>query len=252
MREAVEESGPLTELVDDPGAAALTAIYDGMSTFIDPEKAIHLLDDACARARKVGEPGLERLARAFRLVALRLLGVTEGLGEESRVLTEHHGSLDYDRYISLWAASLLAFADRDRVRLRRLMDAQLKDLMASGLRENWLTMYWGALALIIGGEDYLPQLRRARVRAESEGRQADADCVLALAYAAACRDDWETAAELLGTSRSALLRDTASFVHHAVLREQLIRPQLDAAVLTAATARGEQRRMDEVLAEHGL
>jgi len=132
------------------------------------------------------------------------------------------------------------------------MDSQLADLMASGLSENWLTMYWDALAMISGGETYLPQLRRARARAEAEGRNAEADCVLALGYAAACRDEWEQAAKMLGAARAALMRDTAGFIHHALLREQLVRPRLDPDVFESATARGEGLALDVLLQEHGV
>ena len=82
-----------------------------------------------------------------------------------------------------------------------LMDEQRADLSTTALNENWLTLYWGALALICEGEDYLPQLRRARSRAAAEGRGAEADCVLALGFAAACDDDCERAAELLARHR---------------------------------------------------
>ena len=254
MRDAAEEATALSAQLDDPGAAVITAIYDAMLHLVAPGQAATRLKDASNQARTAGEPGLERLARAFRVVALRLLGRTRGLDDEVRALTEADSGVDYDydRYICLWAASLVALVDRDGPRLRQLMDAQLADLMASGLHENWLTMYWEALSMIGGGENYLPQLRRARLRAESEGRQAEADCVLALGYAAACRDQWEQAAELLGAARGELLDDTASFIHHALLREQLVQPRLEPEVFTAATTRGEALALDVLLDEHGL
>ena len=74
------------------------------------------------------------------------------------------------------------------------------------------------------GEDYVDQLRRSRARAEAEGRVADADCVLALACAAACRDDWEEAAELVGAPAGTLLDDTAGFFHLSLVRDQMVRP----------------------------
>ena len=237
MRDANAEATALSA-ARRPGAAVITAIYDGLVQFSTPARAVLRLEDACARARAADEPGLERLARAFRVVLLRLLGRTDGLDEEIDALVEADSGSDYDRYICIWSASLVALVDRDGPRQRRLMDAQLADLMASGLRENWLTMYWEALAMIGGGEDYLPQLRRARQRAEAEGRHAEADWVLALGYAAACRDEWEQAAELLGAAEGALQRDTASFIHHALLREQLVRPRLDPDAFAAVTARG--------------
>jgi predicted ATPase/DNA-binding SARP family transcriptional activator len=252
LRDAAEEASALSVHVDEPGAAVIADIYDAMARLTSPNRAALRLEDACNRARALGEPGLERLARGFRLVPLRLLGRTRGLDAEVHDLTETQTGQDYDRYICIWAASLLALVDRDGPRLRRLMDAQLSDLVASGLRENWLTMYWEALAMISGGESYLPQLRRARERAEAEGRQAEADCVLALGYAAACRNRWEQAAELLGAAAGALQRDTASFIHLALLREQLVRPRLDPDAFTAATLRGETLALEALLDEHGV
>ncbi len=246
------EATALSAELDDPAAATITAIYDAMAHFIVPTEAAQRLDEACDQALAVGEPGLERLARGFRLVVLRLLGRTEGLDEEVRALTEADSEGDYARYICNWAASLVALVARDGPHLRRLMDSQLADLMASGLRENWLTIYWESLAMISQGESYLPQLRRARDRAEAEGRDPRADCVLALGYAAACRDQWEQAAELLGAARRPLLRDTAGFIHHALLREQLVQPRLEPEVFTAATARGEGLALDVLLEQHSV
>ena len=218
----------------------------------DPAGVTRRLEQVAAAARAAGEPGLERLARGFRLFTVRMQGPDERLAEEVRELLEAESGRDYDRYICIWAASLLALVDRDGDRLRGLMDAQLADLMASGLRENWLTMYWGALALIAERRDYLPQLRRAQDRAAAEGRRVDADCVLALAYAAACADEWERAAELLGAGASTLLHDTAGFIHLALVREQLVRPHLDPAAFAAASALGQELDMGAVLAENGL
>ena len=252
MRDAAVEATALSERVDDPGAAVITAICDAIVHLVAPAKAVKRLEEARKLAHSVDEPGLERLARGYRVVALRMLGDTCGLDDEARALTETESDGDYDRYICIWAVSLVALVDRDGVRLRRLMDAQLTDLMASGLQENWLTLYWEALAMIAGGENYLPQLRRARQRAEAEGRQAGADCALALGYAAACRDQWERAAELLGAAGGALLHDTAGFIHHTLLREQLVRPRLAPDVFEAATTRGQGLDLDRLLDEHGL
>ena len=253
MREATEEAGTLLADLDEPGAAVIVAINDAMSHLLEPARSAKRLEDAARRARAAGEPGLERLARSYRVVAQRLQGRRRGLDAEVRDLLEEDDSEhEYDRYLCIWAASLVALVDRDGPGLRRLMDAQLADLMASGLRENWLTMYWEALALIAGREDYLPQLRRACDRAEAEGRRPEADCLLALGYAAACRDAWEEAAELLGAAGQVLLHDTAGFIHQALLREQLVAPRLDPEVLRAATARGRRKPVDALLREHGL
>ena len=250
IREAVGHAAAV-EAPTEAAAHVITTIYDGMAHIIRPGLAVERFEEARDRARAAGEPGLERLARAFRMVALLLLGRTDGLDAEARALTGPDPVADYDRYLALWAASLVAVAERDGARQRELMDAQVADLASSGLRENWLTLYWEALALIGEGADHLPQLRRARQRAEAEGRDAEADCVLALAYAAACRDEWERAAELLGAA-AGLQRDTAGFLHLVLLRDRLVRPRLDPDVFGSATARGQGLVLEEVLAEHGL
>jgi hypothetical protein len=252
MREATAEAGELLEQVDDPGGEVILAVYRAIARLVPPEPAARALEDAANRAQSLGEPGLERLARGFRAVALRMTGLSDGLEEELQGLTEAGSSSEYDRYICLWVASLLALVERDGPRLRRLMDAQLEDLMENGLQENWLTMYWEALVLIGDGQEYLPKLRRSRQRAEAEGRSADADCVLALAYDAACHDEWERAAELMGAAGTALRHDTASFIHHALMREQLVRPRLGSEVFDEATALGRKADLSELLDVHGL
>jgi predicted ATPase/DNA-binding SARP family transcriptional activator len=249
MREAADEAAGLLEQVDDPGAGVIVAVYRAIVRLVPPEPAVLALEEAADRAKALGEPGLERLARGFRAVALRMAGRADGLAEELQDLTDADPSSDYDRYICLWVASLLALVDRDAPRLRRLMDAQLGDLMASGLQENWLTMYWEALVLIGDGQDYMPKLRRSRQRAEAEGRSPDADCVLAFAYDAACHDEWERAAELVGAADGSLRHDTAGYIHHVLLREQLVRPRLEPEVFREATQRGRKTDVDDLLSE---
>jgi predicted ATPase/DNA-binding SARP family transcriptional activator len=251
LREAAGAAVHLAGGLDEPGATVIATINDTMVHLGDPLRAAHRLESAADQARALDEPGLERLARGYRVATLRLAG-RAGDDEELRALTDDVPGADYDRYICLWVASLVALVNRDGQRLRKLMDAQLADLMSSGLRENWLTMYWGALTSISNREDYLPQLRRARRQAEAEGRNPDPDFVLALGYAAALRDDWERAAELLGAAGGPLLHDTAGFFHHALLLGQLVAPRLEPEALAAATARGASLALPDVLREHGL
>jgi hypothetical protein len=183
-------------------------------------------------------------------------GPSPALADETRAVVrsavEVDGERDYDSYIIHWAASLLALVDLDGPRLRGLMDAQLRDLAATGLRENWLTMYWEALALALEGEEFLPQLGRSRARAAAEGRNADADCVLALACAAAARGEWEESAELIGVVADTMLHDTAGYIHLVLVRDQLVRPMLDRETFKAARVRGIGRDVPAILAEHGL
>lgn len=252
MRAAATRAARLAERLDEPGASVVVLVYEALVHLDDPARATRRLEAAGRRARDIGEPGLARLARGYRLVTVRMQGPCEELADEAREVVETVGERDYDRYLCHWAASLLALVDRDAPRLRRLMDAQLRDLAATGLRENWLTMYWSALALVVAGEDYVDQLRRSRARAEAEGRVADADCVLALACAAACRDDWEEAAELLGAAAGPLLDDTAGFFHLSLVRDQMVRPRLDPGTFAAATARGARGDLRAILAAHGV
>jgi len=252
MRTAATKAASLSAQVDDAGGAVIAAIYEALVRLTDPVAATRRLEQARDRAVAAGEPGLERLARGYRLMTVRMKGPDPTLDDEARVLLEADSGRDYDRYLCLWSMSLLALVNRDGPRLRGLMDAQVADLMTSELRENWLTMFWGALALIAQRRDYLPQLRRARSRAAAEDRGVDGDCMLALAYAAACADEWEPAAELLAAAADTLLHDTAGFIHLVLVRDQLVRPHLEPEAFAAATARGQKLDVGAVLAEHGL
>jgi hypothetical protein len=252
MREAAAGAVAISAAGDDEGAAVIADIYDAMAHLDAPDRAASRLEEAGQRARAIGVQGLERLARGYRMVALRMLGHTEGLREEGRILTDGTTELDYARYLCHWSASLIALLERDGAWLEHLMDQQRADLATTALHENWLTLYWGALALIAQGEDYLPQLSRSRAQAELEGRSADADCVLALAYAAACRDEWGRAAELVGATAGALLHDTASYIHQAMLTDQLVRPQLEPAEFAARIAQGQRMSIAEILDAAGL
>ncbi|MGH3347737.1 MAG: hypothetical protein ACRDO4_12215, partial [Nocardioides sp.] len=252
MRASTADAVLLMSRVDDPGASTVVSIYDAMTHLLEPAQATRRLEAAADRAEALGEPGLARLARGYRLVTARIEGPSPTLADKARAVVDSVVEREYDSYIIHWAASLLALVDLDAPRLRELMDAQIRDLAASGLRGNWLTMYWEALALALEGEDYLDQLRRARARAEAEGRNADADCVLAVACAAAARGEWEHAAELIGVVADTMLNDTAGYIHLVLFRDQLVRPRLDADVFKAARVRGADRNASAVLAEHGV
>jgi hypothetical protein len=74
---------------------------------------------------------------------------------------------------------------------------------------------------------------------------------LALAYSAACGDDWERAAELVGTTEGALLHDTAGYIHQAIIRDRLARPRLDSDRYAELASRGRGLALADVLSEHG-
>ncbi|MGY1810879.1 ATP-binding protein [Blastococcus sp. SYSU D00669] len=248
---AAGAAAEVVEAAGDPGGAAVAAHYAAITQAVRPRVALARLAQARAQAVAADEPGLVRLDDAYRVVVRLLLGDTDGLaGEAAQLLAA--GGADYDTYLAIWAAWLVALVDRDAARLRRLIDAQHAHLRVSGLDENWLTTYSEALSRIAEGEPYLAPLQQARQRAEREGRQADPDVVLALGYAAACRDDWTTAAELVAAAGGALFSDTAGFFHHVLLRDRLVRPRLHPDEFAAASARGEALPLAAVLAEHGL
>ena len=216
MRDAAEQAAQLVTRLDDAGGAVIASIYAAMTHLASPAKVAERLQDAADRARAAGEPGLERLARGFRLVPLRMLGRTDRLTRRSGPDRVRHRARLRPLHLPR-ASSVLALVDLDGPRLRALMDiAQLADLVASGLHGNWLTLYWEALAMISTGEAYpllaaRPATGRARRPAGRRRLRA-----LALAYAAACRDEWERSAELLATAGGALLDDTAGFIYLAM------------------------------------
>jgi hypothetical protein len=241
----------LASTVDDPAAGVIARIYRSLSSLTALDRAVAGLDAARDRAAELGEPELNRLARAFRVVVLVMAGRRDGLTAEIRAITTP-ATDGYDRYISIWAAWVDAMVDRDGPALRGWMDRQADNVRGSGLRDNWVMLFCDALAHIAAGTAYLPRLRHARQRAEAEGRNADLDCVLALAYAAACRGDAPTAAELVGACGTGLFNDTANFIHHMVIRDRVVRPMLDPATFEAAVARGGGRSIPSVLAEYEL
>jgi predicted ATPase/DNA-binding winged helix-turn-helix (wHTH) protein len=242
----------LSSTVDDEPAAVIAFLYGALGAIgRRPDDCAAGLEAAAIRARKAEEPGLDRLARAFRVVAL----LAAGRYDDAKAGIAEPGELTgdgYDRYIAVWAAWTDALGDRDGPRLRRWMDAQLENVRDSGLRENWLSMFSMTLTLIGEGANWRPYLSRARRRAEAEGRQADVDCVFALAYAAACRDEHERAAELIGATGGALFHDTANFLHHLIVRDRTVRPHLTPEAFDAAVARGRRLSIPDILAADDL
>lgn len=128
----------------------------------------------------------------------------------------------------------------------------LEEVWGSRFVENWISMFCLALTRIGEGEGHASYLGQARQRAEAKGCRADVDCVFALAYEAACRDQPVQAAELVGASGGGLFHDTANFVHHLLIRDRVVRPLLDPAAFEEAVARGRQRPVAEILAQHDL
>lgn len=251
MADAAHAAVALASGVDDPAAAVIGGMYRSLAAITRPERAVAGFDAVCSHAYAAGGDGLDRVVRAFRAVALLWADRPDEVRAEVRALTDSPGH-GYDGYICVWAAYMVALLDRDGPWMRRLMNLQIDNVRRSGLRENWLTMFDTALMMIADGDDYLPTLDRARRRAEAEGRRADADIVFALAYAAACQDNWPLAAELLEACSDSLFHDTANFTQHRAVRDLLVRPRLSAEELAAAKERAGHRTISETLTAHGL
>jgi predicted ATPase/DNA-binding SARP family transcriptional activator len=252
IREAAAEAREVAERLGQPHARLIAAMYQAL---LDPDRprSAGTFRTLAREARDLGEPQLERLLLAFRLVALMLTDGLTGVADEAEALVRHpDAGHDYDRYICLWLAWVTALIARDGTRLRSLMDGQVADVRATGLPENWLMTLSEAFTRIGEGTDYLGQLAAARGRAEAEGRAAEAECVLTLAYAAACAGEAERAAELIGACQDRLVRDTAGNVTMIVVRDHVVRPLLAPDVFASALERGAGLSPSDLLAGHGL
>ena len=105
-----------------PAPRCCWPIYEAVVHLDDPAAATRRLEAAGRRAVEIGEPGLERLARGYRLLTVRMQGPSDSWATR-------HGSSWTTTEIAIttatsaiWAASMLALVDRDAARLRQLMD----------------------------------------------------------------------------------------------------------------------------------
>ena len=94
----------------------------------------------------------------------------------------------YDRFILHWAGWMLGLAERDAAGARRWMSRQQDYLDRTGIVETWITSFSTAMCDVVEGGDVVSRLRHTLDLADREGYQAEADCVLVLAYAAICAD----------------------------------------------------------------
>jgi hypothetical protein len=84
------------------------------------------------------------------------------------------------------------------------------------------------------------------------GYRIDGLCMLALAYAEACRGEPSLAAELLGLARTCRFNATAHHVLHGVVVDPIIRNDLEPAEYLDAIARGKARSVELTLLEYGI
>ena len=147
---------------------------------------------------------------------------------------------------------LRGLALRDTHWARRGIDQQYDYLRATGLAETWLTAFSRTVTDIIDGVSGRSQLADALAIASREGHRIEGDCVLALAYSEACRDEPRIAAELLGLARTCGFNATAHHVLHGVVVDPIVRNQLDASTYAHGTAQGRTLSLEDTLHEYGI
>ena len=114
----------------------------------------------------------------------------------------------------------------DAAGARRWISRQHDYLDRTGIVETWITSFSTAMCDVLEGADVVSRLRHTLDLADREGYQAEADCVLVLAYAAICADRPEEAAELVGNALHGRINATK---HYAVQRglDRALQRQLD-------------------------
>ena len=105
---------------------------------------------------------------------------------------------------------------------------------------------------MIDGTDVRMLLARTLALADREGYQADADCVLVLAYAEMCADRFEVAAELIGTAMHHRFNTPAHYPLYRAVIDRRLREKLGDGAMNAALARRRTRTAAGALAEYGV
>ena len=105
---------------------------------------------------------------------------------------------------------------------------------------------------MVDGTSGRRQLADALDIAHREGYEIEGDCMLALAYSEACRDEPMIAAELLGLARTCRFNATAHHVLHGVVVEPIVRNALDPADYRDAITRGKARSVESTLIDYGI
>jgi len=235
----------------DPVAAGLVAHYDGISLLTDRDRARAHFESALDHARAAGEDRLVTLIEAFRTVA----DVGAGRYDEARsqmARLETMASEDgYDRFVTNWTGWMLGLAERDPA-CRTWMRRQQDFLDRTGIVETWLSTLSTAMCDVVDGGDALGTLARALVLARQEGYDAEADCVLVLAYCEICSGAYEAAAELVGTALHGRFNTTAHYVAYRAVIDPPLQRHLGPEALAAAVNRGRARTPAAALAHHGV
>jgi predicted ATPase/DNA-binding winged helix-turn-helix (wHTH) protein len=242
----------LADRADDPVAACLAAHYGALAHLTDPEQAQHRLEAALARARESGDARLMTLIEAFVAVADLAAGRHERARAAVARLDRSASEDGYDLFILNWTAWMLALAEMDAVTARHRISLQYDFLDRTGIVETWLTSFSTAMCDAIDGRDLATMLGHTLALADREGYQADADCVLVLAYAQMCAGRFDAAAELIGTAVRGRFNATATYALYRAVFDRTLHEQLGAESIAEAMARGQTTTAAGALAAHGI
>jgi hypothetical protein len=158
----------------------------------------------------------------------------------------------YDRFILHWAGWMLGLAEGDATAARYWMDLQQDYLERTGIVETWITSFSTAMCDVLDGSDVRTVLARSLALADREGYDADADCVLVVAYAEICAGRPEAAAELVGTALHSRFNSTAHYVLYRAVLDTSLRRQLEAGIIADAMRRGRERTAAQALAAYDI
>lgn len=209
-----EAAAEARELAERLGHPQARLIAAMHQSLLDPDRprAAETFRVLAGQARELEEPQLKRLLLAFRLVALLLTRGRTGVQEE--------------------------------------VDALVRQTDASHDYDRYICLWLAWVAALIARDG--ARLRSLMDAQVANVRAAEAECVLALAYAAAWAGEVERAAELVGACQDLLARDTAGNVTMVLVRDHVIRPLLPPGGFAAALDRGAGLPLPDLLAAHGL
>jgi predicted ATPase/DNA-binding winged helix-turn-helix (wHTH) protein len=246
----------LIDVTADPAGACLAAHYDALAHLTDAHQAKARLGAALDLAHRSGDVRLVTLIEAFLAVADVAAGQHDGVRAALTGLEGAASEDGYDRFIVNWAGWMLGLAQQDAPAARRWMGLQQDYLDRTGIVETWITSFSTAMCEAADATDVhdtlASPLAHTLVLADREGYDADADCVLVVAYAEMCAGRLEAAAELVGTAMHGRFNATAHYVLYRAVLDRPLTKRLDAAPMREAMARGRARSAADALAEYGV
>ena len=237
---------------DDAGGACIAAHYGALAHLVAPEGAKERFDEALALAHRSGDARLVTLIGNFRAVADLAVGNRDESRAALAALEQTASEDGYDAFILHWSGWLLALAERDAVTARRWISMQHDYLDRTGIVETWITSFSTSFCDASEGLDIRDRLAHTLALADREGYEADADCLLVLAYVEMGEGRFEVAAELVGSAMHGRFNATAHYVLYRAVLDRSLREHLAPAELDAALARGRERGAAVALARYEI